>query len=179
MLIGVNFAQNEVMLNHTFNLKEPSANKDTIVFLRARFSEEDKYLKYSTGEVINPKLWDFKTRMPLAIAGRTLEAVKNREIATQLSRYSEEFYKAVSELKLHDMQISIEAVRQKLDLVFKKTASKKSLFDVYDLFIEERKQLGKVSSRAIEKDLHIKKLLVEFMQVSGYTVTFNRMDKSF
>jgi len=167
------------MLSHTFNLKDPSSKNESLIFLRARFPDESKYLKYSTGETIHPKLWDKSTRQPKVKPGRTNEAVALREISTQLNRYSNEFDRAVSELKLHDQPITIEAVKQKLDLVFKKVAVKKSFFDVYELFIEERKQLGKVSTSAIEKDERIKEMLKVFMNATGYSITFNRMNKHF
>ena len=168
-----------VMINYTFNLKEPSSKKETLIFLRARFPEESKYLKYSTGENIHPKNWDKKTKLPLVINGRTNEAVKNRDIASQLNRYADEFYRAVSELKMHDMAVTVQAVKEKLDIKFKKDVKKKSFFDVYDLFIEERKQLGKVGARTIQKDESTKKTLLDFMDETKYAVTFNRMDKDF
>lgn len=167
------------MINHTFNLKEPSAKKETLIFLRARFPDENKYLKYSTGETIHPKFWDNDNKCPLNISGRTMDAVKNRDIASQLARYSDEFYRAVSDLRLQDMTVSIAAVRERLNIQFKKSVKKKTFFDVYDLFIEERKQLGKVGSRTIEKDENTKKTLKDFMDYTGYAVTFNRMDKDF
>lgn len=167
------------MLNHTFNLKDPSSKNESLIFLRARFPDEAKYLKYSTGETIHPKYWDKNTRQPKVKSGRTNEAVALREISTQLNRYSNEFDRAVSELKLHDMPITIEAVKYKLDVIFKKQVQKKSFFDVYDLFIEERKQLNKVSSSALEKDKRIKEMLQTFMKETGFSVTFNRMNKHF
>lgn len=167
------------MINHTFNLKDPSGDKETLIFLRARFPEENKYLKYSTGETIHPKLWDNKDKKPLNITGRSMEAVKNRDIASQLARYSDEFYRAVSDLKLQDLTVTVAAVKERLDIKFKKTVKKKTFFDVYTLFIEERKQLGKVGSRTIEKDENTKKILEEFMSFTGYAVNFNRLNNEF
>jgi site-specific recombinase XerD len=167
------------MITHTFNLKQPTSKKETLIFLRARFKDENKYLKYSTGETIHPKLWDKNTKLPKVVNGRTAEAIRNREIATQLTRYSDEFYRAVSELKMHDMNVTLVSVKEKLDIKFKKAIHKKSFFDVYDLFIKERKQLGKVGARTIEKDENTKKTLKDFMDITGYSVTFNRMDKDF
>lgn len=167
------------MLNHTFNLKDPSSKNESLIFLRARFPDESKYLKYSTGETISPKLWDKKNKLPIVKSGRSSEAISLREISTQLNRYSNEFDRAVSELKLHDMPVTIEAVKHKLDIVFKKHINKKSFFDVYELFIEERKQLNKVSPSAIEKDERIKEMLKTFMKETGYSISFNGMNKQF
>lgn len=167
------------MINHTFNLKEPNAKKDTLIFLRARFPEESKYLKYSTGEVINPKFWDNQNKSPISISGKTLQAIKNREIQLQLSRYEAEFYKIVSEFNMHDIDLTIDAVKERLDLAFKKSATKKTLFDVYQIFIDERKSLGKVSSSAIIKDERMLKMLKAFQKDTGYAITFKRMDNKF
>lgn len=167
------------MISHTFNLKEPSSDKETLIFLRARFPEENKYLKYSTGETIHPNHWDKDNKRPLVIQGRSIEAMKNRDISSQLSRYSDEFYRAISELKVQDMNITVAAVREKLNLKFKKDIKKKSFFDVYDLFIEERKQIGKVGARTIEKDENTKATLKDFTDTTGFPVTFNSMGKDF
>ncbi|GAK95527.1 integrase [Nonlabens tegetincola] len=167
------------MIQHTFNLKNPNGNKETLIFLRARFPEENKYFKYSTGESIHPKYWDKKNKRPNRIPGRSADAIKCREVDTQLARYSDEFYRSVSELKIHDMKVTIEAVREKLDLVFKKTVSKKTFFEVYQLFIDERKLLGKVGGRTIQKDENILKTLRDFQDYTKFSVRFNTMNKDF
>lgn len=56
---------------YTFNLKESTSKSETLIYFRARFKNEDKYLKYSTGEKICPKLWDKNSSMPLSIGNKS------------------------------------------------------------------------------------------------------------
>lgn len=75
----------------TFNLKEPKSNRPTLIYLRAYFKNEGKYLKYSTGETIHPKHWNNENKFPERMAGRSNLAVQINSIITQLSRYSDTF----------------------------------------------------------------------------------------
>jgi integrase len=167
------------MINHTFNLKEPSSKNDTLIFLRARFPNEGKYLKYSTGEVINPKYWNKEDKMPAVIAGRTLQAVKNRDVQKQLVRYQTEFHKLISQLEMHDMEITISTVKSKLDLAFKKTASKKTFFDFYDEFVAEKMKNRDWSPATIKRYANIKTMLQNFEKSKRFVLTFSKINSSF
>ena len=167
------------MINHTFNLKEPSSKKETLIFLRARFPAESKYLKYSTGESIHPKYWDKENKMPTTLKGRTMQAVKNRDIQMQLVRYQTEFHRIISQIALHDSELSIADVKNKLDLAFKKTASKKSFFDFYDEFVDEKKMNRDWSAATITRYANIKTILKNFERSKKYQLSFSRINSTF
>jgi hypothetical protein len=51
-------------MNYTFKLKEPNAEKETLIYFRSYFGNENKNFIYSTGEKIKPSEWDFENRLP-------------------------------------------------------------------------------------------------------------------
>lgn len=105
---------------YTFNLKEPKSKGETLIYFRANFKNEDKYLKYSTGEKISPLNWDKGNSLPLAVKGKTKEAISNRQITNQLLRYADEFQRICSSLDYMNIDITLDVVREELDKVFKK-----------------------------------------------------------
>ena len=64
------------MENAKFILKEPSCNKDTLIFFIARFNY--KRFKYSIEQKINPNYWDFETRR--AIETNSHPKIKERGV---------------------------------------------------------------------------------------------------
>ena len=74
-------------MKSTFNLKEPSKDAETSIRLVAYFKEEGKKFVYSTGEIIHPSDWDFKSIQPNNLNGRTSKAEVLRTIKRQLDRF--------------------------------------------------------------------------------------------
>lgn len=75
-------------MNYTFKLKQPSSDKETLIYFRSYFVNENKNFIYSTGEKITPSEWDFENRQPNDLNGRTKRAENHRSIKKQLDRYS-------------------------------------------------------------------------------------------
>ncbi len=67
-------------MNSTFKLKDPNSEKETLIYFRSFFSNENKNFIYSTGEKIKPSEWDFDLRQPNDINGRTKRAENHRGI---------------------------------------------------------------------------------------------------
>lgn len=164
----------------TFNLKEPTSKSETLIYFRARFKNEDKYLKYSTGEKINPKLWDKTTSMPLSIGSKSKEAISNRQITNQLLRYAEEFDRICSSLEYMGLDITTDIVKEEFDKTFKKdSSSKTTFFSVLEKYIEEKQILGEWSEASFKKYNTIKFLLEEFQEVKKYNISFNTINNKF
>ncbi|WP_228407011.1 hypothetical protein [Chryseobacterium sp. MYb7] len=71
-------------MNSTFKLKEPNGEKETLIYFRSYFGNENKNFIYSTGEKIKPEEWDFENRQPNDLNGRTKRAESHRSIKKQL-----------------------------------------------------------------------------------------------
>lgn len=165
---------------YTFNLKEPNSDKKTLIYLRARIKNDDKYLKYSTGEKILPEYWDKKTSLPISISGKTKEGTENRQITSQLMRYAEEFTKICTTLEYMNIPIALDTILEELDKVFKKTQSiKNNFFKTIDLYVAEKKALGQWGNASIEKYTTLNKLLQEFQESEKYQISFNTINQRF
>jgi len=166
--------------SYTFNLKEPTSKSETLIYFRARFKNEDKYMKYSTGEKINPKFWDKNTSMPLSIGNKSKEAISNRQITNQLLRYGEEFSRICSSMEYMDLEITTDVVKKEFDKIFKKDSSSKTTFyNVLEKYIEEKRKLGEWSEASFKKYNTIKILLEEFQEAKKYNLSFNTINNRF
>jgi len=164
----------------TFNLKEPKSNRPTLIYLRAYFKNEGKYLKYSTGETIHPKHWNNENKFPERMAGRSNLAVQINSIITQLSRYSDTFQMICGRLELQGDAVSLAAVRKELNYEFKKnTLAPNSFFPVFDDFVKEKVDVGKITGGTINRYKNIKEVLEEFEKSSKYKLTFSSINEDF
>lgn len=125
-------------MNYTFKLKEPNAEKETLIYFRSFFSNENRNFIYSSGEKIKPSEWDFENRLPNDLNGRTQRAVNHRSIKKQLDRYSGFFTEIVNRYKNIDEELTIDIARQRFDEEFKKIKIKDDFFRIYNEFIQEK-----------------------------------------
>ncbi|UAB80971.1 tyrosine-type recombinase/integrase [Marixanthomonas sp. SCSIO 43207] len=166
--------------SYTFNLKDPNSTKPTLIYLRARIKAENKYLKYSTGEKIEPKNWDKELQFPKKIKGRTTKAIQVNSIINQLSRYGEAFQLICSKIEAEGTELTVNLIKAELDYQFKKfTTAPKSFFNVFNEFIQEKKDLGKITTGTIGRYENIKSVLEDFSIAEKYNLTFNRINNDF
>ena len=125
-------------MNYTFKLKEPNSEKETLIYFRSFFSNENRNFIYSSGEKIKPSEWDFENKLPNDLNGRTQRAVNHRSIKKQLDRYSGFFTEIVNRYKNIDEELTIDIARQRFDEEFKKIKIKDDFFRIYDEFIQEK-----------------------------------------
>ena len=152
-------------MNYTFKLKEPNSEKETLIYFRSFFSNENRNFIYSSGEKIKPSEWDFENRLPNDLNGRTQRAVNHRSIKKQLDRYSGFFTEIVNRYKNIDEELTIDIARQRFDEEFKKIKIKDDFFRIYDEFIQEKE--NDYSGNSISKSTkdrydYNKKLLQDF-----------------
>lgn len=165
---------------YSFNLKNRKATKETLIYLRANIKADGKYLKYSTGEKINPTNWDFRNQFPTRLKGRSTLAIQINSTINQLSRYTEQFQLICSKLEAMDFELSLDNIKQELDYHFKKSSvSPNSLFAVFDEFIKEKKDLGTISEGTIKRYKNIKALLETFENDENYKLSFKSMNEDF
>ena len=170
-------------MKSSFHLKNPKADKETLIYFSAYFKNEGKKLIYSTGETINPNEWDFENRMPNDLKGRSARSGKHRAINIQLNRYSGFYIKIMSRYIHSDQEITTESIRNEFDKEFKKTKSgSRDFFVVYDKFIDEKindKTDKANSTSTIKRYEYNKKLLQDFEESKGVKLNFNSIDKKF
>ncbi|EAS19391.1 putative integrase [Flavobacteria bacterium BBFL7] len=117
--------------------------------------------------------------MPVNIKGKGLQAIKNRDVQSQLNRYQTEFHKIISQYEILDMDFTIADVKGKLDLAFKKVSSRKTFFDFYDEFVKEKKMNRDWSPATITRYANIKTILENFEKSKGYKLSFNSINSTF
>ncbi len=165
---------------YTFNLKDKNSKKPTLIYLRASIKREGKYLKYSTGEKILPKDWDFESQFPIKIKGKTKEAVNINSVINQISRYGDVFTNICTKLEAQNFDLSVQIIKAELDYEFKKsTSAPNSFIVVFDSFIQEKKDLGMITDGTIARYENIKTLLERFSRERNYNINFNTINENF
>jgi len=150
-------------MNYTFKLKEPNAVKETLIYFRCFFSNENKTFIYSTGEKINPAEWDFENRQPNDLNGRTQKAENHRSLKVQLDRYSSFFTEIVNRYKNINEELTTNLLKQRFDEKFKKVAVKSDFFRTYQEFLDEKENdyTGNAISNSTLKRYKCNKTLLE------------------
>ncbi|MBI9041686.1 tyrosine-type recombinase/integrase [Lutibacter sp.] len=170
-------------MRYTFNLKNPKEDKETLIYFSSYFKNEGKKFVYSTGETIHSKDWDFKYRQPNNLTGRTKDAEVQRTVKKQLDRYSNFFIELVNRYKNSNQDIDIEIVRDEFDKHFKKVKKNSSkFFEVYDLFIQEKKNDKSDSANSpstIKRYEYLKTILEDFKANTKFNLIFNKIDQDF
>lgn len=150
-------------MNYTFKLKEPNAGKETLIYFRSFFSNENKTFIYSTGEKIKPNEWDFENRLPNDLNGRTKTAENHRSMKMQLDRYSSFFTEIVNRYKNINEELTVNLLKQRFDEQFKKIAIKSDFFRIYQEFLDEKENdyTGNAISNSTLKRYKCNKTLLE------------------
>jgi len=170
-------------MRYTFNLKNPKGDKSTLIYFSSYFNDEGKKFVYSTGEKIHPENWDFENRQPNNLTGRTKQAETQRTIKKQLDRYSNFFTELINRYKNSNQEIDIEIVRSEFDKHFKKVkAVSNKFFDVYDIFIKEKKDDksdNANSNSTIKRYEYNKTILEDFQNETSFRIHFNKINQDF
>ena len=166
-------------MNYTFKLKEPNSQKETLIYFRSYFGNENKNFIYSTGEKIIPIEWDFENRQPNDLNGRTKRAENHRSIKKQLDRYSGFFTEMVNRYKNINEEMTIDIVRQRFDEEFKKATIKDDFFRIYQEFLDEKENDytgNAISNSTLKRYKCNKTLLEDFQKEYKIKVTLGKFD---
>ncbi|EHM7982833.1 tyrosine-type recombinase/integrase [Elizabethkingia anophelis] len=153
-------------MNYTFKLKQPNDTKETLIYFRSYFGNENKNFIYSTGEKIKSIEWDFENRQPNDLNGRTKRAENHRSIKKQLDRYSSFFTEIVNRYKNIGEELTLDLLKQRFDEEFKKIATRNDFFRIYDEFIQEKENdySGNSISKSTKDRYDYNKRLLEGFQ---------------
>ena len=167
-------------MNFTYKLKEPKSEKETLIYFRSYFLNENKNFIYSTGEKINPSEWGFDNRQPNDLNGRTKRAENHRSIKKQLDRYSSFFTEIVNRYKNINEDLTLDILRQRFNEEFKKIQSKDDFFRIYDEFIEEKENDfsgNAISNSTLKRYKCNKTLLEDFEKKIKHKLSLGKFDE--
>lgn len=166
-------------MNYTFKLKEPNSTKETLIYFRSFFNNESKNFIYSTGEKIKPNEWDFESRQPNDLNGRTKRAEIHRSVKMQLDRYSSYFIEIVNRYKNINEELTVNILKQRFDEKFKKVTVNSDFFRIYQEFLDEKENdyTGNAISNSTLKRYKCNKTLLEDFERNCKTkVTLGKFD---
>jgi len=165
-------------MEHTFFLKEPKSNKETLILFSCYFKHESKQFKYSTGEKINPKHWNFSVNRP-KLKGSIKDANAN-VIKTQLGRYSDKFEEVEGLCSRINEDFTSKILKEAFDTEFKRVSVRKNIFfDAYNTFMEEKKKRNEWKPSTVKRYKNIENHLREFQTNKKYKLTFSTINNKF
>lgn len=165
-------------MKFTFYLKEPNADKDTLLMFSCYFKNENRKFVYSTGENIHPNHWDKVTRQPKT-SGKQKSMFAD-SIKMQLNRYSDLFLETESLYKRINENFTSKILKKAFDENFKKsTAGKSVFFEAFDEFVAEKIKSKDWAAATEKRYTNIKNILLKFQEAKKYPLTFNSINKKF
>ncbi|SHK34318.1 phage integrase SAM-like domain-containing protein [Epilithonimonas mollis] len=166
-------------MNYTFKLKQPNGTKESLIYFRSFFNNENKNFIYSTGEKIKPIEWDFEGRQPNDLNGRTKRTEIHRSIKMQLDRYSSFFTEIVNRYKNINEELTVDILKQRFDEKFKKITIKSDFFRIYQEFFDEKENDytgNSISNSTLKRYKCNKNLLEDFESNCKVKITLGKFD---
>lgn len=166
-------------MNYTFKLKQPNGTKESLIYFRSFFNNENKNFIYSTGEKIKPSEWDFEGRQPNDLNGRTKKAEIHRSVKMQLDRYSSFFTEIVNRYKNINEELTVDILKQRFDEKFKKITVKSDFFRIYQEFLDEKENDytgNSISDSTLKRYKCNKNLLEDFESNCKVKITLGKFD---
>lgn len=165
-------------MRHTFFLRKPRGEKETIILFSCYFKEEQKQFVYSTRKSILPTHWDFENKKPIN-KGKNI-ATDQKKINSLLNEFTNKFEEYYSYCSFNNVEFTSQLLKNYFDIKFNNiTVNKSSFFEVYDKFTEEKKKRKEWKSSTIKRYKNIKNLLQEFEEVKKYKLTFSKVNNTF
>lgn len=166
-------------MNYTFKLKQPNGTKESLIYFRSFFNNENKNFIYSTGEKIKPSEWDFEGRQPNDLNGRTKRAEIHRSVKMQLDRYSSFFTEIVNRYKNINEELTVDILKQRFDEKFKKITVKSDFFRIYQEFLDEKENDytgNSISNSTLKRYKYNKNLLEDFESNCKVKISLGKFD---
>jgi len=165
-------------MKHTFFLRRPKDDKETLIIFSCYFKNEQKQFKYSTRESILSKHWD-NQNCRARKKGKDL-AIDQIRINSVLNRYSDEFYVFQSRCEMSKIEFTSQLLKEHFDHTFGNVTKKTTtFFEVYDKFMQEKIKRKEWKKSTIKRYNNIKNLLLEFEIIKSYKLTFNKINNTF
>lgn len=164
-------------MKHSFILRKPNANSETLILFSCFFSSEKKQFKYSTQQSILPSNWDFNDNRPIR-KGKNID--QNYQVIQKvLNKFTDEFIKIENLLKLNDTEFTSSVLKDHFDIVFKKTKKKDDFFTVLEKFIEEKRSTKIWKPATVTRYNNLKFLIHEYQKSRKVTLNFKLINKAF
>ncbi|WBV54727.1 tyrosine-type recombinase/integrase [Chryseobacterium daecheongense] len=166
-------------MNYTFKLKQPNGTKESLIYFRSFFNNENKNFIYSTGEKIKPSEWDFEGRQPNDLNGRSKRAEIHRSVKMQLDRYSSFFTEIVNRYKNINEELTVDILKQRFDEKFKKITVKSDFFRIYQEFLDEKENDytgNSISNSTLKRYKCNKNLLEDFESNCKVKISLGKFD---
>jgi integrase len=166
-------------MNYTFKLKQPNGTKESLIYFRSFFNNENKNFIYSTGEKIKPSEWDFEGRQPNDLNGRSKRAEIHRSVKMQLDRYSSFFTEIVNRYKNINEELTVDILKQRFDEKFKKITVKSDFFRIYQEFLDEKENDytgNSISNSTLKRYKCNKNLLEDFESNCKVKMSLGKFD---
>ncbi len=165
-------------MKHTFFLRKPKDDKETLIIFSCYFKNEQKQFKYSTRESILSKHWDSQNCRARK-KGKDL-AIDHIRINSVLNRYSDEFYVFQSRCEMSKIEFTSQLLKEHFDHTFGNvTKHTTTFFEVYDKFMQEKIKRKEWKKSTIKRYNNIKNLLLEFEIIKSYKLTFSKINNTF
>lgn len=163
------------MANVKFNLKDPKAKGPTLIYLIFRF--HGKRLKYSTGEKINPKYWNFKNNR----SKQTRQFSGYDELNGYLDGLENTVLKSYRKSLSEEKRPTLESLKSSLDIFTyrEEKSSPTSLFPFIIQFIEERERNSKYTKSSILVYKTAFNRLVQYSKDKRKKLDFENIDLEF
>tara|TARA_B100002019_G_scaffold37535_1_gene31401 strand:+ start:941 stop:2176 length:1236 start_codon:yes stop_codon:yes gene_type:complete len=156
-----------------FKLKSPHSNNESLIIFYTNLKNGQRFV-YSTGEKINPKLWDPLNQYPIKTKIR-IDLLKCNAVKSQLERYTKAFREFQAHSASLDGIMTKEDIRSYFDQIFKKIRKQNDFYLIFDQFTELNTRLGVWVPSTQSRYQTIKKDLLGFDKINGPT-SFRRID---
>ena len=146
-------------------LKHPKQSKPSLILCYTTLQDGERFV-YSTGEKIEPRLWDTRVQQP-----KRTKVQKDQEtinsINLQLNRYLEAYQQLKNHFRSTDEVLTKQALKAEFDQRFKNIRSIQGFWEYYGAFCELNHKSGKWQPSTCQRYSVLKNLLLDFEVING------------
>ena len=154
-----------------FYLKEPKSEKKTIILLKYYVAKSKKYFQISTKLTINPKDWNFKSRMP--ITKRGLANVEARQLTHHLTKFDAILQEAINK---HGAYLTKENLKEAYT---PKDTTSDSVNLLFKDFLKEKQTQGTVTKQSLQKYYIVFKKYKDYCKKKYLSYNIQNLDDNF
>ena len=122
-------------------LKHPNQSKPSLILCYANLQDGERFV-YSTGEKIEPRLWDARVQQP-----KRTKVQKDQEtinsINLQLNRYLDAYQQLKNHFRSTDQVLTKQVLKAEFDQRFKNIRSIQGFWEYYEAFCDLNRKSGK------------------------------------
>jgi integrase len=146
-------------------LKHPNQSKPSLILCYATLQDGERFV-YSTGEKIEPHLWDARVQQPIRTKVQKDQETIN-SINLQLNRYLEAYQQLKNHFRSTDQVLTKQVLKAEFDQHFKNISSIRGFWEYYSSFCELNNKSGKWQPSTCQRYSVLKNLLLEFEDING------------